>query len=349
MKKKLLALCDPEKEFAGRFTDYFSRHRALPCELRVFTTTEALSAFARKATIDILLIHESLLTEEVSRLHTGSTVLLTDKGTPSAGRICKYQSAPAILQAALAACPGPPSGEDVPSLKPPARIVVVYSPISRCFKTTFALTLGQLLSRDHPTLCLSMEEDASLSILLHAEASETLADMIYRRRQKEKDFISGMAGAAVSLGPLEVLMPTPCPEELYTVAREEWDDFFSGIEEDGGYEYLVVDAGSGAGALQTLLMRADFIFLPLLTDGFSQAKLQAFRRRLTLWDIPGIEEKIHPLSIPVCRMPESADRFFERLTVMPLGDFTQEVIRSSGLTRPSDQASSSPMASGFKW
>lgn len=331
MKKKLLALCDPEKDFAARFTDYFGRHRGLPCEVRVFTTAEALTAFSSQSAIDILLINEALLTDEVRRIKVGRTLLLSENSGGLPDAISKYQSAPAILRAALSACPEILAGDSSPALRPPTRLLVVYSPLGRCFKTTFALTLGQLLARDHPALFLSLEENAGLAGLLHAEEAGTISDMIFSCRQKEKDFISQIDGAAVSLGQLKVLMPTPCPEELYTVRREEWEDFFTGIERDGGYEYLIVDAGSGGGALRTLLGRADRIFLPLLGDDFSRAKVDAFRRRMALWDSPFLEERILPLAIPQFRMPETSDRFFERLTVMPFGDYVREIIRTSGI------------------
>lgn len=347
MKKKLLALCDPEKDFAGRFTDYFGRHRDFPCEVRVFTSAEALIAFADRAAIDILLINESLLSDEVRRIAAGHTLLLTEQRNGSSDAIGKYQSAPAILRAALAACPDSPAGETSPQLRPPTKTLVVYSPLGRCGRTTFALTLGQLLSRDHPTLFVSLEENASLSGLLHAETSATLADMIFSCRQREKDFISSVAGAAVPLGGLQVLMPTPCPEELYTVRREEWEDFFTKLERDGSYEYLVVDAGCGAGALRTVLGRADVIFFPLLTDDFSRAKTEAFRRRLALWDDPSVGERIFPLILPACRVPETTDRYFERLTAMPFGDYVREVIRTSGVTGPSVQSSPIPRSNGF--
>ena len=50
-------------------------------------------------------------------------------------------------------------------------VIGVYSPIGRSGKTTFAITLGQVLAKEKETLYINMEEFSALSKIFNKEYS----------------------------------------------------------------------------------------------------------------------------------------------------------------------------------
>lgn len=59
------------------------------------------------------------------------------------------------------------------------KFIGIYSPVHRCLQSSFALTLGQLLSEKHPTLYLNFEHYIGISELLPERQSRDLADLLY--------------------------------------------------------------------------------------------------------------------------------------------------------------------------
>ena len=66
-------------------------------------------------------------------------------------------------------CPGRGAGEGLG----------VYSPVGRCLKTSFALTMGKLLAQEERVLYLNLEEFSGLSVLMKEEYKSDLSDLLY--------------------------------------------------------------------------------------------------------------------------------------------------------------------------
>lgn len=59
------------------------------------------------------------------------------------------------------------------------KIIGNYSPIGRCMQTTFALSMGQILSKKHKTLYLNFESYSGFGYLLNREFASDLTDVLY--------------------------------------------------------------------------------------------------------------------------------------------------------------------------
>ena len=60
-----------------------------------------------------------------------------------------------------------------------AKVLGVYSPVGRCLKTSFALTMGKLLAQEERVLYLNLEEFSGLSVLMKEEYKSDLSDLLY--------------------------------------------------------------------------------------------------------------------------------------------------------------------------
>ena len=76
--------------------------------------------------------------------------------------IYKYQSADGILREVMACYQIEDNREFTPVGKP-SSLIGVYSPVNRCLKTSFCLSMGQILSKERKVLYLNLEDCSSLS------------------------------------------------------------------------------------------------------------------------------------------------------------------------------------------
>ena len=157
MRKKILAVCDSEQDYAYHFLDYLSRfetEESFPFEVQVFTEASALKEFGEQNEIAILLIAQSLHLMEENWKADHILVLAEEREGPCEEPwIEKYQSVETILRKVLEIA------ADYELLPPAVRgggnavkVIGVYSPVGRCLQTTFSFTLGQLLARKYLSL-----------------------------------------------------------------------------------------------------------------------------------------------------------------------------------------------------
>ncbi len=72
MKKKILALCDSEKDYLENLTAYIRDREGLPFEIHAYSAADKLLEFGKKEKIELLVVAESDYTYEVAEPETKS-------------------------------------------------------------------------------------------------------------------------------------------------------------------------------------------------------------------------------------------------------------------------------------
>ncbi|MDE6064879.1 MAG: hypothetical protein K2G20_09920, partial [Lachnospiraceae bacterium] len=96
MKKRILALCDSEKDYLDSLAEFLKDREEFPFALHAYSEVDKLLEFGKKEQIDVLLVSESDFTYKVSELAVGKTLLLNESGTirgENIRNIDKYQKA----------------------------------------------------------------------------------------------------------------------------------------------------------------------------------------------------------------------------------------------------------------
>jgi hypothetical protein len=88
-----------------------------------------------------------------------------------------------------------------------AQILGVYSPVNRCGKTAFALTLAQVLSRTESVLFISLEEFAGFEALLGEDVKQDFSDVLYLCRQGSFNWMK-LRAMVCSVGQVDMIPPT---------------------------------------------------------------------------------------------------------------------------------------------
>lgn len=103
MDHKVLALCDPEADYAGQLSAYLQSYKEFPWEVEVYTGLSQLAASGKQEGIDLLLVAESVYAPELP-VDAKATVLLNESGLvrwSSLKNVDKYQPAENVLKELL--------------------------------------------------------------------------------------------------------------------------------------------------------------------------------------------------------------------------------------------------------
>lgn len=332
MKKQIFAVCDTEAEYAKNFMEYLNRKQNLTFEVQAFTGVKSLLAFAEQNRIEILLISEAAVCREVRELDVGKLIVLTE-GIKSpelsayAG-IYKYQSSAQIVREVMA-CYGEERSvlpAQSPVLKKATQILGVYSPVGRCLKTSFALTLGQLAAREKPVLYLNLEEYSGFEELFGKSFTGTLSDLLYFVRQGDHNLTVRLNSMVETVGQLDFVPPVQSPMDIRGTSWQDWEHLLQEIILHSSYETIVLDIGNGIEEVFQMLDMCATVYTPIKTDKMSRSKLAQFEELLSVRDYPQILSRMVKLNLPYGQEVLAEPFRAEQLVWGTLGDFVRELL-----------------------
>lgn len=337
MNKNILALYEPDEDYIMNLLGYMHNHRdSLAFDIHAFTKIEDLRIFVNSQHVAILLVSEAAMTEEISGFSFDRLILLTEGRTPvkyqNYSAVTRYQNIPSLLKEVLS-CYADDQEEhaEKPVLKGNTRIIGIYSPVGRCLKTSYALTLGQLLAEQRPTLYLNFEGCAGFAELLHTNSERDIEDFIYYMRQGEANLSDKLNVMTERLGDLRYLPPARSVQDVLSTTIEEWMQLIDLIKEKSSYERLILDIGNGVNGLREMLSICDVLYVPVLGGVAAEAKIHQFKELLRLWDAEEILRKLKLVQLPYSPSMERKDRYAEQLVFSPLGDYARDRIEKDRL------------------
>lgn len=315
MKQKILAVCDLDETYAFRMAEFILEKMPALYMLHLFTETDKLQEFQEKQKISILLISEGAIRQLKGRLDIPDIFVLQESGKELESRkeeeyqyIDKYQSPEQIVRemiekiAELKDWNDAGNGQGILQGMMP-RLIGIYSPVRRCLQTSFALTMGQLLARNHRTLYLNFECYSGFSQMLHKEFSSDMMDVIYFFRCAREKLSLRLPSIVQNINGLDFIPPGQCGLDMQEITGENWLELLDVIGRASRYEYLILDLTDGMNGLFELLLHCYKIYTITKDDGFAMAKMDQYEKVLQLNALSDIADKTVK-----CRFP-----FFEKL------------------------------------
>lgn len=332
MGLRIMGVYDVDPVYTDRFADFVNQRERIPFTVMAFTSLERLKAYSKDHPLEILLIHSGVPREELEEIRAEQVITLTEGeavgvegGYPG---IYKYQSTDSIVREVMACyCERPESGAP-PSCGPRASIVGVYSPVGRCLKTSFALTMGQLLSRDGSALYINFEDFSGLGLLTGASCQEDLSDVLYYFREGHFHW-ARLKSVVQSWGELDYIPPARYPEDLCQADGEELGRLVRQIAAESGYQALVLDLGQLGGRSVDLLEVCDAVYMPVKEDTISAAKLGEFDQYLEGSGRESLRERIHRVRLPYHNSFGRKETYLEQLLWGELGDYVRQLLKGT--------------------
>lgn len=333
--RKILAICDPEEKYVLRLADFLNEKKIVPFEVQAFTNLESLLKYGSTHQIEVLLLSEHLDVQMAQTAGAGLVILLADsesstKGEAALPSICKYQPADAIARQLLelySQGKGLPAAASLRNL--PLEVIGVHSPVARCGKTLFALTLGQILGEQKKTLYVNLENYSGFEALLGETYKSDLTDLVFLSRQNAGSLSLKLNSCIYHLRNLDYIPPAFFPCDIREVKSMEWIAFFAEVVQTEGYEALVLDIGSEPEDIPMLLRECGRIYMPVLPDAISRAKVTQFERNLEALSCSDILERMVRLYLPAISPDRSGgrDKLLDTLAYGDMGDFVRRLLR----------------------
>ena len=333
MKRNIFAVCDLEVDYALNFMDYMNRKKNIPFEIQAFTSVENLIAYGKQTHIELLLISGRAMCREVRDLDIGKIIILSEGVHPPEldqyPSVYKYQSSSDVLREVMA-CYGAEKktvADQIAVLKKTTEIIGIFSPLGRCLKTSFALTLGQILAKERAVLYLNMEEYSGFEELMGKGFAHNLSDLLYYVRQDNQNLLYKMNSMIQTINNLDYVPPVQMPADIRTTAWQDWERLFQMLILDSSYEVIVLDIGCGIDENFQLLDMCKKIYMPVLSDAVSQCKIAQFENLVRIWDYPQILEKTEKINPPFHMATCLSPAYVEQLMWSELGDYVREILR----------------------
>ena len=299
---KVMVVYDEDPLYAGRLAEYVNQKETFPFQAMAFSDLEKLKAYGRDHEIAILLVGERVR-EEAKEIKAGLKMLLCDGEFVSQeeASVYKFQSGDCILQEVMACyCTVPPE----PGL---------------------ALTLAHMLGKSQGVLFISLEEYSGFSKLVCGGYEQDLSDVFYLYRQGDFNWLK-LKSLILSHGNVDYIPPAAYGEDLDQAQPEEIAGLLKQIGTESGYERIVVDMGHmGKGSLE-LFAACDVVYMPVLDDPVSTAKLEDFETYLKEAGHKGMEEKIQKLHLPEIKTGIRRGGYMEQLLWSEMGDYVRKLL-----------------------
>lgn len=321
MKRQILGVLDTEIEYSRRLCNFISEHQDYPFDAICFSNEEKLMTYLESQKLDVLLIARTYITDEIRELVQGKVLVLSKNGVEK-GEIYKYQEADKILKAVLPSFDGDVDIRE--SKNKNTTYIGLYTPVHRCLQTTFAVTMGQLLAKNEKVLYLNFESYSGFSEKLHKTYNGDATDIIYLINTGANGMYYKFQAMIESIGNLDYLPPIFSPYDLYQISQDDWFRFFDYLEENLGYDYIILDLGESLQGLLNILNRCKYVYTLLKEDSFAMAKLKQYQEMLIRMNYTELENKTKKLKIPVFK---SIPLEFDELPYSDIAVFAKDVIR----------------------
>lgn len=327
---RIMAVYDVDPFYADRFADFANQKERIPFMVMAFTSLEKLKAYAKDHEIEILLISSSVDSEMYSQVKAALTVILADgevvQVKESYPSIYKYQSTDCILREVMACYGEKPVEAQLRLVGSKSTVIGIYSPVGRCLKTSFALAMGQLISKDSRVLYLNLEEYSGFSRLTGESYKGDLSDVLYVFRQGSYHWMK-LSSYVYTWGNLDYIPSVRYPEDLCQISSEEMAELIGRMAQESSYETIIVDLGQFGKNVVEILEACDVVYMPVKEDCISVAKLEEFLEYLEISKREYIKDKIQKLKLPYHNSFGRRDTYMEQLLWGELGDYVRQLLK----------------------
>lgn len=328
--KHIMAVYDVDAVYALRLADVINQRELAPFEVMAFTSLERLKYYSHENPMDLLLISQSISREEIEEIDVRHVLFLSDgeilQSELSYPCIYKFQSSDSLVREVVTYYCENEEGPFPMKKLSRAFVAGIYSPIGRCLKTSFAITMGQLLSKDSRVLYVTLEDYSILSVLTNTEYQTDLSDLMYFYSQGNYNVLR-LNSVVHSLDGLDYVPPARFAEDLQQMGSRKMAGMLNKIAEESDYETLILDIGNYGREVLPILELCSVIYMPIKEDGVSLAKLEEFDRYLDAADCSNIRDRIRQMKLPYHNSFGERENYLQQLLWGELGDYVRQLLK----------------------
>lgn len=188
------------------------------------------------------------------------------------------------------------------------KLIGIYSPVKRCLQTSFALTMGQILAKEHKTLYFNFENYSGFGQMLRREFSMDMADLMYFFVCAKDKLFLRLPSIIQNVNGLDYVPPMQYRAEPRETTGRQWLELCRNIAGIGQYEYIILDLDDSMEGLFDLLRSCYKIYTITKDDRFATAKIEQYEQILKFNELEEIADKTVKCRFPIFKeLPKDID------------------------------------------
>lgn len=336
--ERIMAVLDHDRIYAERLCSYANRMKNLPFHAVAFQDFQAYSRFADVHRVLLLMAEPELVAGEYelkadkvlslcdADMREGGMGMNGENGLISSdGAVYKYQSGEGILREAMSAVSDMGERFRMPAAQRQTRLVTVYSPLNRCYKSSLALLYAVFCAKKERVLYLNLEAFSGLSQFMKETFQTGISDALYHFKQGTLDS-SRISSLLHRFYEVDFIPPHHLAENLAAAGAEDIAGLTETVMQETEYDCIVMDIGGFSAAAPELMEMSDVILMPVREDHISAGKLEEFDFYLEHAGKMHIRNKIRRLHLPEPGIIRGQEGYFDSLLLSPLGDFVRGLV-----------------------
>lgn len=332
MQTGTLAICDLDSGYANSLMEYIGDKQGIPFKTIVFTDKQELLEHLEDNGIELLLISNTEMDDKLEMQNIKKIILLSEGERltefSNYETIFKYQSGENIVREVLEHYMEIHKNYSViPMSKQNTEIIAVYSPIGRSGKTTFALTLGQILASEHSAIYINMEEFSAFDKIFGQGYSGDLSDLMYFFKQNPEVIPIKLQAIVNNIHGLDYVPPLMFCEDLRNVETKEWIKLVDRIASAGRYDKIILDLSNMVTNIFEMLEICDVVYMPISDDKISLMKVAAFEECVLKKGKEKMLDCIVKIKLPRMDKIIWEEDYLEKQLWGELGDFVRKILK----------------------
>ena len=333
MRNKQIVIYDNDAFYATRLEHFLSEREGNYFEISSFSERSLLEAefdAEGKRKPEILLVSERSFFEDIKNIGAKNIFVLNETGLKRLSEFAnfnKYQSADALLQQVLLEY-AEREQDFIPRFNgnKRAKIVGVYTPITRCLQTGFSFSLARSFGKKGRTLYMNFEQYSGFSKLFQKGYIKDLSDLVYYFSYSKDKFLYWLEGVVERFGNIDYIPPVLTPVSLLEISENVWIEMLELIAKDTDYDYIVLDLSDSVQGIYQILDLCQIVYTITRDDVISNAKITQFEQMLEESKYASLKEKIEYLRFPVFGI---ANEGFEEMVHGELQEYTERLVEDN--------------------
>ena len=228
-----ICICDSEVSYGEHLMEYLRHEGRLSRDIYLYTSSEMLLDRETPAETRLLVIAQSQYSDKIEKAGFSDILLLNESGVymEKPENMSKYQSVENICDRIRELCVAQEEevSEGVRHGKP-MKLIGIYSPVTRCLQTSFALCMGQLLAASVPVLYLNFEAYSGFESMLNRTFRGTVSDLLYFNDCAREKLAGQLRYMTEKIDKLDFLPPMESFILLRSIRAEQWLELLRTIE-----------------------------------------------------------------------------------------------------------------------
>ncbi len=333
MNRRILAVCDSDRDYLNMLHTYFFKKNPAGFEIRIFDSVKRAAEASKEESFEILLVGEKIYDNNVSGILAQKILILQEDGLSDIsgfGAVSKYQSMERLMGQVLDAFALDEKCVSTESAgRTAASLISFYSPERHKAQSVAALAAAQALSdMGNRVLYISMQPFSGFEQILCTKYEADITDFLYFVLKHSDKLPYKLEGIKRTIHGVDYLPPALDYSDLCGITEREWEECLDMLLHGAGYTHIVVDLTETCRGFYRFLEKSDTVYVLAAQDALADAMYTQFAELIRSKDMSAALEK--QVRFNMIKGWESYVSDLSRLSHSPVGVHMKGILGQDG-------------------